>query len=60
MAMLLVVATTEATDPMRVSVSLQTTANVVESLSVRLRGATRGVMNFGSASSEKEVDENGS
>jgi len=42
MAMLLVVATTEATDPMRVSVSLQTTANVVESLSVRLPGATRG------------------
>jgi hypothetical protein len=42
MAMLLVVATTEATDPMRVSVSLQTTVNVVESLSVRLLGATRG------------------
>jgi len=43
MAMLLVVATTEATDPTRVSVSLQTTANVVESLSLRLRGATLGV-----------------
>ena len=61
MAMLLVVATTEATDPTRVSVSFQTTANVVESLSVRLRGATRGgQMNFGAASSEKEVNENGS
>jgi hypothetical protein len=43
MAMLLVVATTEATDPTRVSVSLQTTANVAESLSVRLCDATRGV-----------------
>ena len=43
MAMLLVVATTEATDPTRVSVSLQTTANVAESLSVRLRGETHGV-----------------
>ena len=43
MAMLLVVATTEATDPTRVSVSFQTAANATESLSVRLRGATRGV-----------------
>ena len=43
MAMLLVVATTEATDPTRVSVSLQTKANVTEFLSVRLYGATRGV-----------------
>jgi hypothetical protein len=43
MAMLLVVATTEATDPTRVSVSLQTTANVAESLSVRLCDATPGV-----------------
>jgi len=61
MAMLLVVATTEATDPTRVSVSLQTTANVAESLSVRLCDATRvGSMNLGSASSEKEVNENGS
>ena len=60
MAMLLVVATTEATDPTRVSVSLQTTANVAESLSVRLCDATVGSMNLGSASSEKEVNENGS
>ena len=43
MAMLLVVATTEATDPTRVSVSFQTTANVSEFLSVRLRDATNGV-----------------
>jgi hypothetical protein len=43
MAMLLVVATTEATDPTRVSVSLQTTANVSEFLSVRLRDETNGV-----------------
>jgi hypothetical protein len=43
MAMLLVVATTEATDPTRVSVSFRTTANVSESSSVRLRGDTRGV-----------------
>jgi hypothetical protein len=43
MAMLLVVATTEATDPTRVSVSFRTTANVSESSSLRLRGDTRGV-----------------
>ena len=43
MAMLLVVATTEATDPTRVSRPFRTTANVSESSSVRLRGETRGV-----------------
>src|SRR5258708_6084878 len=43
MAMLLVVATTEATDPTRVSVSFRTTANVSEFSSLRLRGETRGV-----------------
>ena len=43
MAMLLVVATTEATDPTRVSVSFRTTANVSESSSKRFRGETRGV-----------------
>ena len=43
MAMLLVVATTEATDPTRVSVSFRTTANVSEFSSLRLRGDTRGV-----------------
>lgn len=43
MAMLLVVATTEATDPTRVSVSFRTTANVSESSSLRFRGDTRGV-----------------
>jgi hypothetical protein len=43
MAMLLVVATTEATDPTRVSVSFRSTANVSEFSSVRLRGDTRGV-----------------
>ncbi len=43
MAMLLVVATTEATDPMRDSVSFQTTAYVSEFLSVRLRDATNEV-----------------
>ena len=43
MAMLLVVATTEATDPTRVSVSFRTTANVSESSSVRFRGEARGV-----------------
>jgi hypothetical protein len=43
MAMLLVVATTEATDPTRVSEPFRTTANVSESLSLRLRGETRGV-----------------
>jgi len=43
MAMLLVVATTEATDPTRVSVSFRTTANASESSSLRFRGETRGV-----------------
>jgi hypothetical protein len=43
MAMLLVVATTEATDPTRVSDPFRTTANVSESSSVRLCGETRGV-----------------
>ena len=43
MAMLLVVATTEATDPTRVSVSFRSTANVSEFSSVRLRDETRGV-----------------
>jgi hypothetical protein len=43
MAMLLVVATTEATDPTRVSVSFRTTANVSESSSLRFRGEARGV-----------------
>jgi hypothetical protein len=41
--MLLVVATTEATDPTRVSVSFRTTANVSKSSSLRLRDETRGV-----------------
>ena len=43
MAMLLVVATTEATDPTRERRPFSTTANVSESLSMRVRGATRGV-----------------
>ena len=43
MAMLLVVATTEATDPTRVSDPFRTTANVSEFSSTRLRGAPRGV-----------------
>jgi len=43
MAMLLVVATTEATDPTRESGPFRTTANVSESLSMRVRGETRGV-----------------
>ena len=43
MAMLLVVATTEATDPTRVSRLFRSTANVSESSSVRLRDETRGV-----------------
>ena len=43
MAMLLVVATTEATDPTRVSAPFRTTANVVETSSMRLRGETRWV-----------------
>ncbi len=43
MAMLLVVATTEATDPARESGPFRTTANVSESLSMRVRGETRGV-----------------
>ena len=43
MAMLLVVATTEATDPTRVSEPFRTTANVAKALSLRPRGVTRGV-----------------
>ena len=43
MAMLLVVATTEATDPARESGPFRTAANVSESLSMRVRGETRGV-----------------
>jgi hypothetical protein len=43
MAMLLVVATTEATDPTRESGPFRTTANVSESLSDGVRGETRGV-----------------
>ena len=41
MAMLLVVATTEATDPTRVSGPFRTTANVSETSSKRLRDETR-------------------
>jgi len=43
MAMLLVVATTEATDPTRESGPFRSTANVSESLFIRVRGETRGV-----------------
>jgi hypothetical protein len=43
MAMLLVVATTEATDPTRVSDPFRTTANVSETSAKRLRGETRWV-----------------
>jgi hypothetical protein len=43
MAMLLVVATTEATDPTRVSGPFRTTANVSETSSKRLRGEARWV-----------------
>ena len=43
MAMLLVVATTEATDPTRVSVPFRTTANVSENSSPSLRSEARGV-----------------
>jgi len=43
MAMLLVVATTEATDPTRVSVPFRTTANVSETSSKRLRDEARWV-----------------
>ena len=43
MAMLLVVATTEATDPTRVSGPIRTTANVADTSSMRLRGETRWV-----------------
>ncbi len=41
MAMLLVVATTEATDPTRVSGPFRTTADVTKTSSMRLRGETR-------------------
>jgi hypothetical protein len=44
MAMLLVVATTEATDPTRVSAPFRKTANVMESSSVRLCGESLGVV----------------
>jgi len=44
MAMLLVVATTEATDPTRVSAPFRKTANVSESSSVRLCGESLGVV----------------
>jgi len=43
MAMLLVVATTEATDPTRDSDPFRTTANVASALSLGRRGETRGV-----------------
>ena len=43
MAMLLVVASTEATDPTRERRPFSTTANVSESLSMGVRGETRGV-----------------
>jgi hypothetical protein len=43
MAMLLVVATTEATDPTRESGPVRTAASVSESFSLRVRGETRGV-----------------
>ena len=43
MAMLLVVATTEATDPTRESGPFASAANVTESLSTRVRGETDGV-----------------
>ena len=43
MAMLLVVATTEATDPTRESGPFGSLANVSESLSMRFRGETRWV-----------------
>jgi len=43
MALLLVVATTEATDPTRLNLSSRTTANVSKSSSLRLRGAACGV-----------------
>jgi len=43
MAVLLVVVTTEATDPARESGPFRQTAYVSESLSMRVRGKTRGV-----------------
>ena len=43
MAMLLVVATTEATDPTRDSQPFRTAANVASALSLGYRGETRGV-----------------
>jgi hypothetical protein len=43
MAMLLVVASTEATDPTRVSVPFRTTANVVKTSVMRLHDETRWV-----------------
>ena len=61
MAMLLVVATTEATDPTRVSVSFRTTANVSESSSLRLRDEARGINGTCRVvSPEKEVMHHGS
>jgi hypothetical protein len=43
MAMLLMVASTEATDPTRESAPFSSTVIVTESLSMRVRGGTRGV-----------------
>jgi len=43
MALLLVVATTEAMDPTRARAPFRTTANVSETSAKRLRGDTRGV-----------------
>ena len=43
MAMLLVVATTEATDPTRASDPFRTSANVSETSSLRIRDEARGV-----------------
>ena len=43
MAMLLVVVSTEATDPTRESGPFRQSANVSESFSLRVRGETRGV-----------------
>jgi len=50
-----VVATTEATDPTRVSTPFRTTANVAKSSSVRPRDESHGSRDPGCGSSEKEV-----
>jgi hypothetical protein len=57
--MLLVVATTEATHPTRVSAPFRKTANVSESSSVRLRGETLGVEKPRVRIPEKEVMHDG-